>query len=127
MGSMQELQRTLAKEPKLALGVLVGSRATGTAMAHSDWDIAIQWQPGLPWLEVLKLTEALRLELAKALNVAPDQVDLIDLPRASLAMRCEVAEKGIPVLGQDSLTWHHFLQRTWRELEDYAWEGAHAA
>jgi hypothetical protein len=52
---------------------------------------------------------------------------LIDLPTARLAMRAVVAEEGTPLKGGDSLAWHRFLQRTWRELEEHYWEQIYAA
>jgi hypothetical protein len=72
-------------------------------------------------------TETLRRTLAKQLNVAPDAIDLIELRRANLAMRASVAEEGMPLAGEDSLAWARFLQRTWRELEDFYWDVHHAA
>lgn len=119
--------QTLRDEPALEFAVLVGSRATGTAHADSDWDIALQWSHQLDWFAVLGKTETLRLTLASQLNVAPDAIDLIDLRRANLAMRASVAEEGLPLAGEDSLAWARFLQRTWRELEDFYWEKQHAA
>ena len=56
-----------------------------------------------------------------------DKIDLIELRRANLTMRANVAENGVPLIGEDSLAWGHFLQRTWRELEDFYWELSHAA
>jgi len=119
--------QTLRDEPALEFAVLVGSRATGTAHADSDWDIALQWSHQLDWFAVLGKTETLRLTLASQLNVAPDAIDLIDLRRANLAMRASVAEEGLPLAGEDSLAWARFLQRTWRELEDFYWDKQHAA
>jgi predicted nucleotidyltransferase len=119
--------QTLRDEPALEFAVLVGSRATGTAHADSDWDIALQWSHQLDWFAVLGKTETLRLTLASQLNVAPDAIDLIDLRRANLAMRASVAEEGVPLAGEDALAWARFLQRTWRELEDFYWEKQHAA
>lgn len=107
--------------------MLVGSRATGTARDDSDWDIALQWSPQLDWMTVLGLTETLRRALAGVLKVAPDAIDLIELRRANLAMRASAAEEGLPLTGQDSLAWAHFLQRTWRDLEDFYWSQRHAA
>ncbi|MCM2340145.1 nucleotidyltransferase domain-containing protein [Rhodoferax sp.] len=101
------LAQTLLAQPHLEFAVLVGSRATGSARDDSDWDIALQWSPQLDWLSALELTETLR--------------------RANLAMRASVAEEGLPLMGQDSLAWAHFLQRTWRDLEDFYWEQRHAA
>jgi len=121
------LSRILGEQPELEFAVLVGSRAAGVTHAQSDWDIALQWLPQLGWLTILSKTETLRTTLAEALHVSPAAIDLIELRRANLAMRSSVAEEGLPLAGQDSLAWAHFLQRTWRELEDFYWEKRHAA
>lgn len=121
------LAKTLADEPQLEFAVLVGSRAVGADHTRSDWDIALQWSPQLDWLTVLGKTETLRSKLAKKLDVAPAAIDLIELRRANLAMRASVAEEGQPLTIQDTLAWARFLQRTWRELEDFYWEKRHAA
>ena len=122
-----EIQNVLEAQPDLELAVLVGSRAEGRAGDDSDWDIAIQWRRDLPLLDNLANTEALRRLLAAAIGVEEDRIDLIDLPGAKLAMRALVAEEGVPLKGEDSLAWNHFLARTWRELEAYEWEKEHAA
>jgi predicted nucleotidyltransferase len=120
------VQALLAQE-HLEFAVLVGSRATGKARPDSDWDIALQWAPQLEWLTVLDLTETLRRTLAVVLKVSPSAIDLIELRRANLAMRASVAEEGLPLAGQDTLAWPHFLQRTWRDMEDFYWSKCHAA
>jgi hypothetical protein len=51
----------------------------------------------------------------------------LELRRANLTMRTSVAEEGVPLTGEGTLAWAHFLQRTWRELEDFCWEKQHAA
>ncbi len=122
-----EIKKVLEAQPDLELAVLVGSRAEGRARDDSDWDIAIQWKRDLPLLDNLANTETLRRLLAAAIGVEEDRVDLIDLPGAKLAMRALVAEEGVPLKGEDSLAWNHFLARTWRELEAYEWEKEHAA
>jgi predicted nucleotidyltransferase len=121
------LIQTLCDEPQLEFAVLVGSRATGTAYQASDWDIALQWDVQLDWITVLGKTETLRRKLAESMGVALDDIDLIELRRANLAMRANVAEAGLPLKGEDTLAWAHFLRRTWRELEDFYWEQSHAA
>ncbi len=120
------IQRVLQTHTELEFAVLVGSRADGRAQPESDWDIAIQWKREISMLDNLANTETLRRNLAAALGVAEDRVDLIDLPRAGLAMRALVAEEGIPLIGEDNLAWNHFLGRLWRELEVYEWEKQHA-
>lgn len=121
------LRACLAGPDGPEIAVLIGSRATGRAHADSDWDVAIQWPIQLAPFDVLARTETLRRGLAARLGVGEDRIDLIDLPRARLAIRAVVAEEGLPLKGEDSLAWNRFLARTWRELEDYAWEQAHAA
>lgn len=120
--SRQQLAALLTAQPGLDFAVLVGSRASGKAHAQSDWDIALQWAPQLDWLSTVARAETLRRELAALLCVEESRVDLIDLRRANLAMRAAVAEEGLPLAGEDSLAWMHFLRRTWRELEDHYWE-----
>lgn len=120
------LEQLLLDEPDLEFAILVGSRADGTHHPDSDWDIALAWSPQLDWMTGLGKTKTLRSKMARAMDVAPDKIDLIDLARSSLAMRANVAESGIPLKGDDSLAWAHFLTRTWRELEDFYWEQAHA-
>ena len=117
----------LQAEPQLTFAVLVGSRATGTAHAASDWDIALQWAPQLAWMNVLAKTEVLRSKLAQVMTLDSTAIDLIDLHRANLAMRASVAEEGLILRGQDTLEWAHFLNRTWRDLEDFYWDRRHAA
>jgi len=112
---------------ELELAILIGSRATGAAHPDSDWDIAIQWRRGMDFIQQLAVTEQLRRTLAEKLAVSGQSIDLIDLPTARLTMRAVVAEEGIPLKGGDSLVWHRFLQRTWRELEEQYWEQTYAA
>jgi hypothetical protein len=123
----QVIRSILQSDDLLEFAVLVGSRALGTAKLDSDWDIALQWPISQDWMTMLGRTETLRRHLAKAIGVSETNIDLIDLPRANLAMRASVAEEGRPLKGDDSLAWAHFLQRTWRELEDFYWEKQHAA
>ena len=123
----KQLASILQDEPQLDFAILVGSQATGTAQPHSDWDIAFQWAYGADWLATLGSTETLRHKLAAATGLSPAKIDLIDLRRANLAMRASVAEEGLPLAGEDSLAWARFLQRTWRDLEDFYWDKQHAA
>jgi len=122
----QALRTLLAAEPGLLFAVLVSSRANGQTHPGSDWDIALQWDFALPWLDVLGRTETLRRQLAHALQVPEQAVDLIELRRANLAMRAAVAEEGVVLYGDNTLDWERFLRRTWRELEDFYWDQAHA-
>ena len=124
---IQQLSEALTNIIDLELAILIGSRATDTARPESDWDIAIQWSRGKDFVQQLTATEQLRRILARGLSVTEQRVDLIDLPTARLTMRAVVAEEGVPLKGGDSVIWHRFLQRTWRELEEQYWEQTYAA
>ena len=124
INKLSDILNTLSE---LELAILIGSRSTGTARPDSDWDIVIQWRRGIDFVRQLAITEQLRRTLAEALGVSDQSIDLIDLPTARLTMRAVVAEEGLPLKGDDSLAWHRFLQRTWRELEEHYWEQTYAA
>jgi uncharacterized protein len=125
--TVRQLSDILITVPGLELAILIGSRAVGSSRPDSDWDIAIQWSRGMDFFRQLAAAEQLRRALTETLHVSEQSVDLIDLPTARLAMRAVVAEEGIPLMGGDSLAWHRFLQRTWRELEEHYWEQTYAA
>jgi predicted nucleotidyltransferase len=126
--AIRSLRAYLADRAEIELAILVGSRAAGDARPDSDWDIAIRFQPGVTeGLDRIGRLEDLSRDLAGVLGVTAEDVDLIDLIRARLAMRAVVAEEGLPLKGEDSLAWGHFLTRTWRDLEDFYRERAHAA
>jgi predicted nucleotidyltransferase len=123
---LARIRDLLAAEPDLEFAVLVGSRAAGTHTAASDWDIALQWRHDLDWMEHLGRSETLRRHLAEALTVPEAAVDLVDAPRANLAMRAAIAEEGEVLAGEDGLPWQRFLRRTWRELEEHYWNEIYA-
>jgi hypothetical protein len=81
----------------------------------------------MPIVEQFGHAESLRRRLAGALGIDDTDIDLIDMPQARLAIRAVIAEEGIPLKGEDTLAWSHFLLRTWRELEDFYWNRQHAA
>jgi len=127
--SLDALRQCLLQISQLELAILIGSQANGKKHANSDWDIAIRWhrQPEISIISALAQTETLRRTLAQLLNVTEDKVDLIDLTNARLTMRAVVAEEGLVLKGENTLAWHYFLQRTWRDLEEYYWSQCYAA
>lgn len=123
---LEQLHAICRANEQLEIAVLIGSRATGHSHENSDWDIAIQWHRQSEPEQQFGLTEQFRHDLAEQLKVDNEQIDLIDIPSARLAMRAVIAEEGIP-LKTETLAWHHFLTRTWAELEQQQWESQYAA
>ena len=124
---IQLLEQSFRQQTGLAFAVLVGSQRSGQAHAQSDWDIAVQWREELELMDKLTQTELLRHTLKKSLNIEEQQVDLIDIAHARLAMRALVAEEGQVLVVNDELAWVRFLKTTWFELEDHYWREQHAA
>jgi len=125
----EALRQCLLNIPQLELAILIGSQVNGKAHSESDWDIAIRWhrQPEVDIMTVLAQTETLRRTIAQLLELTEDKIDLIDLTTARLTMRAVVAEEGLILKGEETLAWHYFLQRTWRELEEFYWNQCYAA
>lgn len=113
--------------PELELAILIGSRALETETYQSDWDLAIRWKKDFSGWTRLEHSEILNQQISDAIGVHKDQIDLIDIVLARLAMRAVIAEEGIVLKGEDTLAWSHNLTQTWRELEDYYWMESHAA
>jgi predicted nucleotidyltransferase len=127
MVQLEEIKRILEQQPEVEFAVLVGSRVAGRIHPQSDWDIALSWNPALSWLQRVAQTETLRRMLARALHEPESLIDLIDLADCNLVMRALVAEEGHPIKGENHNAWVRYLRRTWRELEEVAWEQHHAA
>lgn len=127
MTPIELLKDLLQTVPELELAVLVGSQAAGTATDQSDYDIAVQWEKRISGWTILERSEILKQQIADAIKMHKDQIDLIDITTARLAMRAVVAEEGIVLKGEDTLPWNHYLTRTWGELEDYYWRQNNAA
>jgi len=127
MNKLDSLINFLQTIPDLELAVLVGSRAQGTATHQSDWDIAVRWGKQINGLARLEHLEIMKQQIADRMEIHKDQVDLIDLAAARLAMRAVIVEEGIVLKGEDTLAWSHYLTQTWGELEDYYWRKNNAA
>ncbi len=78
-------------------------------------------------MDTMGKTEILRAALAKLLSTTDDRIDIVDMPTARLAIRSAIAKDGIFLMGDNHLSWSHFLLRTWRDLEEFYWERRHAA
>ncbi len=85
---LDRIDDVAAGHPALGLLLLLGSRATGTAHERSDWDFGVLPGPGgdvdLPRLAADLMT-----------LVGSDDVDVVDLTRASAVLRRDAASVGV--------------------------------
>lgn len=125
--TLGRLKTLLQTQEDLEFAVLVGSQANGTATAQSDWDLALRWRKDISATDQLMLSETLKQAIHQDIGVHPEQIDIIDMSHAKLAMRALVAEEGVVLKGQGTLPWLNFLTLTWAELEDFHWRKTHAA
>lgn len=114
-----------AREPKVRLAFLFGSRAREGQDAR-DWDFAVSFAGDeTPRAERLGELERLRQRLGESLGCGANAIDLVDLRHASLGMLATVAEEGILLKGADTLEAFQFYQRTWRGLEEFHFRKSH--
>ena len=112
-GREQASLETILGDEGILFAYLFGSRASGTAHARSDADIAVMPSRPLGLLE----RERLVLGLVRALGV-PD-VDLIALDRAGLELRGRVVQEGRPIYSADEPARVAFEVRTRSEYFDF--------
>lgn len=85
MNKLGHLKKLLQTIPDLELTALVGSQAEGAATDQSDWDIAVRWKKHINGLASLEHSESLKQQIADALQIHKDQIDLIDMTSARLS------------------------------------------
>ena len=96
--------------------VLFGSRAKGTAVASSDWDLAVRLRRASS--EPLRIY-GLDPELAKALGCSSDAVDVVDLADASYLLQRVIAEEGQPLYERTPGLFASFCSRAIRQWADW--------
>src|SRR5712691_11927038 len=84
--SLRVISEVATQQPGLRLVVLFGSRARGDATSRSDWDVGYLGSEPLD-------REGLLADLVAALGT--EEVDLVDLDRASGLVRFRAARDGI--------------------------------
>jgi len=95
----ETVSAVLAEHP-VSVGILFGSRARGNAHEHSDVDVAVAFdglEPGEPGYNDVLF--GLGADLATALGT--DDVDVVDLRRASSGLVRTVVDEGELVVGTE--------------------------
>lgn len=94
--------REIVRRAGVALFVLFGSRARAEARSDSDWDFAYRLAADSSGFD----PDALQADLVAALGT--DQIDLVDLNRASALLRFRVAAEGSPVYEGETNAFQNF-------------------
>jgi predicted nucleotidyltransferase len=105
-----ELAAVAGRYPSVRLVVLFGSVARGTPLAWSDADVGVL---GGTWLEQLKLGAALGRCIGREPHV-------VDLERASEALRQEIARDGLLVREAAPGTWSDYRAQSFVRWFDLA-------
>ena len=92
MAPNEEVSRAFARHG-IVLAMLFGSRARGTAREDSDYDIAVLAKDTLNYDEAVGLIR----DLANALNVPMDMIDLVDLSRAPNELIYAILRDGVVI------------------------------
>jgi len=82
------------KRHGVVLAYLFGSRAKDMERLESDYDIAVLFDK--PKVTVIDEIE-LALNVAQALKVSPDMVDIVALNNADITLRARILKEGLPI------------------------------
>jgi predicted nucleotidyltransferase len=110
---MPALRKLFAGDPRVLGVFLFGSQADGTATARSDIDLAVLFD------RELDLKEEIRFEVGISDILETDDVDVVNLNRASLLFRFR-AIAGKLLYARDAVRVSDFIERTLIEQRDFA-------
>jgi len=110
---MPALKKLFANDPHVLAVFLFGSQTDGTATARSDIDLAVLFDRDL------ELNEELAFEVAVSDTLNTDDVDVVNLNRASLLFRFR-AVAGKLLYERDFVRVADFIERTLIERRDFA-------
>jgi len=104
----------LKRHPSVLAALLFGSRARGSAAEGSDFDIAILAEQPL----TLEELEGIAAELAAALGVPADKVDVVDLQAAPNELLYKVIRDGELLYASDEERFREWLRRSYVRVLD---------
>jgi Uncharacterized conserved protein len=104
----------LKRHPSVLAALLFGSRARGSPVEGSDFDIAVLAEQPL----TLEELEAIVAELAAALGVPADKVDVVDLQAAPNELLYKVIRDGKLLYASDEERFREWLRRSYIRVLD---------
>lgn len=96
----QALPDALSDQPQLRILVVLGSRARGTHHERSDWDLGYLADEEL---------DPLALREVVAATLGTDDLDLVDLDRASGLLRFQAASEARVIIENPPASWERFV------------------
>jgi len=100
------------KKHGVAFAYLFGSRARRTARRKSDYDFAVLFEKDIDVLGEIRLS----LDIANALNLPPEMVDVAALNRADIALKYRICKEGKPVYWTDKRLRDEWERTTYLQL-----------
>ena len=110
----EQVAGVLKRRPNIVAALLFGSRARGSAAEGSDFDVAILSERPL----ALEELEAIAAELAAALGVPADKVDVVDLRAAPNELLYRVIRDGRLLYASDEERFREWLRRSYVRVLD---------
>ncbi len=104
----------LKRRPNVVAALLFGSRARGSAAEGGDFDVAILTERPL----ALEELEAIAAELAAALGVPADKIDVVDLRAAPNELLYKVIRDGKLLYASDEERFRKWLRRSYVRVLD---------
>ena len=114
-GNIPEKLSDVFERNAILLAYLFGSRARGDAREESDYDFAILFGRAVGVLGEVELA----IEIADALGIPADRVDVISLDRADLDLAFKVVREGKLIYARDEGTRRRFEARVLIDALDF--------
>ncbi len=110
----ERVAEVLKRRPNIVAALLFGSRARGSPAEGSDFDIAILAEQPL----TLEELEGIAAELAAALGVPADKIDIVDLQAAPNELLYKVIRDGKLLYASDEERFREWLRRSYIRVLD---------
>jgi len=107
----EKVAKALMSEQGVQIALLFGSQASGTALEHSDVDVAVACNAEFSVDDKIKLAASLSSSLNR-------EVDLIDLNSTHGTLLCEVLTRGVLLVHRDPALYERLIKRMLAEQED---------
>ncbi len=90
----------------------------GNVHERSDWDVALFFDDNSDAWENIGKKEDSRQQIAKALKIEGQAIDIVDLYQSGLGISATVVDEWLILSDQDSLALAYYYQGVWAKLED---------